>query len=159
MFGKFQNLHMSRHMRFLTMWYVRPAKAQTSLRICAVWSEPLLVAWIFYECSKLLTQHDLEFLSLTGCFTGSNESTLVHLTGAHARKFVSLYTIFTKIIFNMFIIKANLHMTYSPKLSAHILMIVRVHTIFTKVHTISTIISAHVHNCSEGCIVSAQSCS
>ena len=25
------------------------AKAQTSLRIRAVWSEPLLVAWIFYE--------------------------------------------------------------------------------------------------------------
>ena len=35
---------------FPTMWYVRPAKAQTSLRICAVWSEPLLVAWIFYDC-------------------------------------------------------------------------------------------------------------
>ena len=30
--------------------YVRPAKAQTSLRIRAVWSEPLLVTWIFYEC-------------------------------------------------------------------------------------------------------------
>ena len=30
--------------------YVRPAKAQTSLRICAVWSEPLLIAWPFYEC-------------------------------------------------------------------------------------------------------------
>ena len=29
---------------------MRPAKAQTSLRICAVWSEPLLVAWIFSEC-------------------------------------------------------------------------------------------------------------
>ena len=27
-----------------------PAQAQTSLRICAVWSEPLLVSWIFYEC-------------------------------------------------------------------------------------------------------------
>ena len=36
-------------MRFPTLWYVRPAKAQTSLRICAVWSEPLLVAWIFYD--------------------------------------------------------------------------------------------------------------
>ena len=40
---------MSCDMRFPTMWYVRPAKAQTSLCICAVWSEPLLVAWIFYE--------------------------------------------------------------------------------------------------------------
>ena len=41
---------MSCNMIFPTMWYVRPAKAQTSLRISAVWSEPLLVAWIFYEC-------------------------------------------------------------------------------------------------------------
>ena len=42
-----QNLlqaQMSREMRFPTMWYVRPAKAQTSLRIRADWSEPLLVA-------------------------------------------------------------------------------------------------------------------
>ena len=37
-------------MRFPTMSYVPPAKAQTSLRICAVWSEPLQVAWIFYDC-------------------------------------------------------------------------------------------------------------
>ena len=37
-------------MRFPTIWYVRPAKSQTSLRIRAVWSKPLLVAWIFYEC-------------------------------------------------------------------------------------------------------------
>ena len=28
--------HLSRNMRFPTMWYVRPAKAQTSLRIRAV---------------------------------------------------------------------------------------------------------------------------
>ena len=37
-------------MRFPTMWYVRPAKPQISLRICTVWSEPLLVAWVFYYC-------------------------------------------------------------------------------------------------------------
>ena len=43
-------IEMSRDMRFPTMWYVRPAKAQTSLRIRTVCSEPLLVAWIFYEC-------------------------------------------------------------------------------------------------------------
>ena len=42
--------NLSHDMRFPTMWYVRPAKAQTSLRIRAVWSESLLVAWIFYEC-------------------------------------------------------------------------------------------------------------
>ena len=42
-----QNLlqaQMSRDMRFPTMWYVRPAKAQTILRIRANRSEPLLVA-------------------------------------------------------------------------------------------------------------------
>ena len=44
-------LYMSHGMRFPTIWYVRPAKAQTSLRIRADWSEPLLVAWLSYECS------------------------------------------------------------------------------------------------------------
>ena len=47
---------MSRDMRFPTMWYVRPTKPQISLRIRAVWSEPLLVAWVFYVV-KLLTEH------------------------------------------------------------------------------------------------------
>ena len=37
---------MCHNMRFPTMWFVWPAKAQISLRICAVWSEPLLVAYI-----------------------------------------------------------------------------------------------------------------
>ena len=41
---------MSRCMRFPTMCCVRPAKAQISLRIRTVWSEPSLVAWIFYDC-------------------------------------------------------------------------------------------------------------
>ena len=41
---------MSQCTRFPTMWYVRPAKPRTSLRIRAVWSEPLLVAWLFYDC-------------------------------------------------------------------------------------------------------------
>ena len=44
------NSYMSLDMRFLTMWYVLPATPQISLRIRAVWSEPLLVALIFYEC-------------------------------------------------------------------------------------------------------------
>ena len=44
-----KQVNMSRDMRFPTMWYVRPAKAPTSLRMRAVWSEPLLVAWIFYS--------------------------------------------------------------------------------------------------------------
>ena len=32
----------SRH-EIATLWYVRPAKPQISLRIRAVWSEPLLI--------------------------------------------------------------------------------------------------------------------
>ena len=39
-----KKINMSLDMRFTTMWYVQPAKPQISLRICAVWSEPLLVA-------------------------------------------------------------------------------------------------------------------
>ena len=42
-------LHLSLNMRFPTMWYVRPAKAQITLRIRTVWSEPLLVTWLFYD--------------------------------------------------------------------------------------------------------------
>ena len=34
--ASYNDKQMSRGMRFPTMWYVRPAKAQTSLRICAV---------------------------------------------------------------------------------------------------------------------------
>ena len=60
-------------MRFPTMSYVHPAKAQTSLHIRTVSSEPLLVAKILY---KLLTEHNFEFLSLTEGCTGSSESTL-----------------------------------------------------------------------------------
>ena len=51
-------IHMSRNMWFPTMWYVPPAKAQTGLRIRAVWSEPLLVARIFYD-SKATDQTNI----------------------------------------------------------------------------------------------------
>ena len=44
------NLHMSRDMRFPTMWFVRLAEPQISLHIGTVCSEPLLVGWMFYEC-------------------------------------------------------------------------------------------------------------
>ena len=55
---------------------MQPAKPQISLRIRAVWSEPLLE----YSMSiKLLTEHHLEFLGLTGGCTGSSESTLQSL--------------------------------------------------------------------------------
>ena len=45
-------IYMSRDMRFPTMWNVRPAKPHISLSIRAVWSEPLLVAWIFFDCQS-----------------------------------------------------------------------------------------------------------
>ena len=36
MFNVVVYIYTSRDMRFLTMWYVRPAKAQTSQNICAL---------------------------------------------------------------------------------------------------------------------------
>ena len=78
----FTHIHiiiMSRDMRFPTMWYVRPAKPQISLRIRAVCSEPLLSAWIFYDCSA--TNWTLFRVSKLkrGLQTGSSESTLVKM--------------------------------------------------------------------------------
>ena len=62
---------MTRDINFPTIWYVRPAKAQTSLFRPPVWAEPLLVG------VNLLAEHHLEFLSLKGGYTGLSESTLV----------------------------------------------------------------------------------
>ena len=70
--------YISRGMRFPTMWYMRPAMPQISLRIQAVWSEPLQVAWKFYEC--LATDCTLVGVSkLKGNWTGLSESTLVKM--------------------------------------------------------------------------------
>ena len=83
---------MSRGLRFPAMWYVRPAEAQTSLRICAVWSEPLLVAWKSMLV-KLLTEHHLGFQSLTGGCTDSYESSYVkipHCWKSHVTAHLSL---------------------------------------------------------------------
>ena len=43
-------IYMGQWTYFPTMRYKRPAKPQISLRICAVWSELLLVAWVLYDC-------------------------------------------------------------------------------------------------------------
>ena len=73
----------SRGMKFPTMWYVPPAKAQTSLPIHAVCSEPLLV--LEYSMTiKLLTIQDLEFESLKGGCTGFSES--IHVKMLHCWK-------------------------------------------------------------------------
>ena len=72
---------------FPTMLYVRPAKAQTSLRIHAIWSklyaqaDQSLCSSLEYSMNiKLLTEHHLEFLSLKGCCTGLSESTGNHVS-------------------------------------------------------------------------------
>ena len=66
---------MSPNMRFPTMWYVRQAKSQISLRICAAFASRLNKSMTV----KLLTEHHLEFLSLKGGCTGSFESALVKM--------------------------------------------------------------------------------
>ena len=65
------------------MWYVRPAKAQTSLRIRTVRSESLLVA---YSMSvKLLIEKKMEFLSLKGASQARLRLHLLkyHIVGNH----------------------------------------------------------------------------
>ena len=61
-------------MRFPTMWYVRPAKAQISLhiRLCKSLEYSITV--------KLLNEQHLEFLNLKRGCRGSYESTLVIAT-------------------------------------------------------------------------------
>ena len=65
-------------MRYPTMWYVRPTKPRSA---CAyVQSDQSLCLSLEYSMSvKLLTEHHLECLSLTGGCTGSSESTFVKL--------------------------------------------------------------------------------
>ena len=75
--------YMSGNMRFPTMWYVRPTKAQTSLRRGAVWSEPLPVA-CHSMSFKLLSEQHFGFLSLKGVCTGSSES--IHVKMSHSWK-------------------------------------------------------------------------
>ena len=55
-------------MRFPTMWYVQPQSDQS---LCKSLEDSLTV--------KLLTEQHLEFLSLTGCCTGSSESIYVKM--------------------------------------------------------------------------------
>ena len=73
---------MCRYMRFPTMWYVRSAKPQISLRVSCAYaqSDQSLCLLLEYSVSvKLLTEHHLEFLSLKRGCTCSSESTLVKM--------------------------------------------------------------------------------
>ena len=69
---------LSQYMRFPTMWYVRPAKPQISFAY-ALSDKSLCLSLEYSMTVKLLTEHHLEFLSLTGGCTGSSESTLVKI--------------------------------------------------------------------------------
>ena len=73
------------NLRFPTMWYVRPAKLQTSLRIRAAWSEPLLVTWMFWLLGYWLNSI-LVFLSLKGGCTDSS-SGVYNCTGGKPRNY------------------------------------------------------------------------
>ena len=61
-------------MRFPTMWYVRPAKSQISLR-----DQNLCLSLEYSMSVKLVTEHHLEFLTLKGGCTCASESTLVKM--------------------------------------------------------------------------------
>ena len=90
--NKSEQKHMSRGMRFPTMWYVRPAKTQT---VCAyAQSDQSLCLSLEYSMSiKLLTEHHLKFLSLKGSCTNSSESRLLkmpHYWKSHAAAHICL---------------------------------------------------------------------
>ena len=62
---------MSRDMRFPTIWYVPPAYVQSDQSLCK--------ALLYSMNVKLLSEHNLEFLSLKGSCTRSSESPLVRI--------------------------------------------------------------------------------
>ena len=81
---------MSQCKRFLTMWYVRPAKPQISLRIS---DQSLCYSLEYSMIVKLLTEQHSEFLSLKRGCRGSSESTLVKMSNcwkSHAAALICL---------------------------------------------------------------------
>ena len=80
------------------MWYGRPAKAQTSLRVYMQSDQSICWSLEYFMTVKLQTEHHLEFLSLKGDCTGSSESTLVKMphwwqlrVEAHKSFFLHIY--------------------------------------------------------------------
>ena len=69
---------MSRDTRFSTMCCLRPASIELILACAYAQSDRTLRWSLEYSLNfKLLTEQDLEFLTLTGCCTGSSESIFV----------------------------------------------------------------------------------
>ena len=91
-------------MRFPTMWYVRPAKAQIR-RMCSLIRA--FASLLNNMSVKLLTEHNLKFLSLKGGCTGSSESTHVkmpHCWKSHgAAQLVTIYLSACNLLLYVFI--------------------------------------------------------
>ena len=66
-------------MRFPTMWYVWPVKAHGPACAYAHSDQSLCQALEYSMTVKLLTEQHLEFLSLTGGYTGLSESIRVKM--------------------------------------------------------------------------------
>ena len=71
------------------MWYVRPAKAQTSCAY-AQSDQSLCLSLDYHMNIKLLNEHNLEFLSLKEGYTGSSESIHVkcHIVRNHMSRLI-----------------------------------------------------------------------
>ena len=81
--------YMSCDMDFPTILYVRPAKAQTSLRIWTVWSEPLLVTWILYD-SKATDRTLFEVSKFVWVYTCQN-ARLLEITCSGSTLFYNIW--------------------------------------------------------------------
>ena len=73
------NAYISHGMRFPTMWYVRLAKPQTQPAHMRSLIRAFLGHLKYSMSVNLMTEHNLEFLSLKGGCTGLSESTLAKL--------------------------------------------------------------------------------
>ena len=76
-------------MRFPTIWYVRPAKAQISQRSRTT-DQSVCLSLVYSMIFKLLNEHHLEFISLKGGCKGSSDSILMkgQVVGKHMSRFI-----------------------------------------------------------------------
>ena len=94
--------HLSRHMRFQTMWYVQGLR---SACIYGQFDQSLCLSLENSMSVNLLTEHHLEFLSLKGGCTGSSESTFVKMPHCWKSQFTAHFFGFNMNSFIIFIIK------------------------------------------------------
>ena len=71
-YSYYRQFHLSQRMRFPTIWYLRPAYAQSDQSLCK--------SLEYYMSVKLMAEQHLEFLSFKGgCIGSPSESTLVKM--------------------------------------------------------------------------------